>query len=270
MRSLIANQFICKVFTKHRSAIQFLVLFIFFLGTGWVWHYSNHEDGELKLYGLQAIAEIIVAVFETIATFLMIKSIKQNGEANREMKKMNEALQSSMRAQTDVLKKQQEFYAVLLKEKQEEIRKMEKTKVLNRYISYVKNFLFAYNRGEDFDGVDTAKLFIEKSKRNKTTNGQNTLCLPEQDYNDKNNMLMAILELKLTTSVDMESYIFANQNPQTKENKIILTANDKDVKENFDCLLREYKYKLRTKLPMILGKYFENFDENEELQEICG
>ena len=77
-----------KIISKYRTFLQLLCLFIVFLLTGWVWHYSNHDEAELKLYALQAIAEIIVAIFETIATFLMIKSIRQNADANREMRKI--------------------------------------------------------------------------------------------------------------------------------------------------------------------------------------
>lgn len=248
-----------KIYKKHKTAIQILCLFFIFLSTRWVWHYSNNEDAELKLYALQAIAEIVVAIFETIATFLMIKSIKQNGDANREMKKMNEKLQLSMQAQTEALKQQQLFYAVQLKEKQLEMRKMEKAKILNRYISYVKNFLFAYNRGENFDGVDTHKLFLLKKKKNNQ----------EKIYfkNKKEFMLMEILNIKLTPNTDLENYIFASE---SRNGLILLTENDKDVTKRFDCLLREYKYKLRTILPVILENYFKNFEENEELQEICG
>jgi len=259
MKSLLEPK-IPKIITKHRVIVQFICLFIFFLITGWVWHYSNHEEGELKLYGLQAIAEIVVALLETIATFLMIKSIKQNGEANREMKKMNEALQLSMKAQTDVLIKQQEFYALQMAEKQAELKKAEKAKILNIYISYIRNFLFAYNRMEKFDGVDTKKLQQDIKKNISITD------LKEQ-------MFKQILEIKLTPNQDIEQYMFLQENINEKTNKtskkMVFSKNDKDVKEKFDCLLREYKYKLRLKLHPILKDYFNNFDENEELQELC-
>ena len=261
-----------KIISKYRTSLQLLCLFIVFLLTGWVWHYSNHDEAELKLYALQAIAEIIVAIFETIATFLMIKSIRQNADANREMRKMNEKLQFSMQAQTDVLKQQQEFYAIQLKEKQAEIKKMEKAKILNRYLSYVKNFLFAYNRGENFDGIATKELFKQKSKENKQNAKEVQSEVNADVKNNKSNMLMEILKLKLTPDTDIEKYIFTKDDVNDKKllNKIVLTKVDKDVKDKFDCLLREYKYKLRTKLPVILGEYFKNFEENEELQEICG
>ena len=261
MKSLLEAKISKKFIMKYRIVIQFLCLFIIFLGTGWVWHYSNYEDGELKLYGLQAIAEIIVAVFETIATFLMITSIKQNGEANREMKKMNEALQYSMKAQTEVLIKQQEFYALQMSEKQAEIRKAEKAKILNRYLSYMRNFLFAYNRMEKFDGVDTKKLQQDIKKNIET-------------IDNKESMLKQLLEIKLTPNQNVEQYIFMQEVISDKTGKllqkIVFTKNDKDVKEKFDCLLREYKYKLRLKLHPILKEYFKNFEENEELQELCG
>jgi len=255
MESLIETNKTKKKYLKYKTVIQFLFATLVFSLTYWVWHYSKNDEGELKLYALQAIAEIIVAFFEVLATFLMIKSIKQNGDANKEMKKMNEKLQFSLQAQTDVLKQQQEFYLLQMKEKQDEIRKQEKTKILNRYLSYVRNFLFAYNREENFDGIDTKKL--------KKLNNDDK----------KVKQLKDILFIKLTPNIDIEHYIFekqiTNKRGQTIT-KIVLTGNDKDVKETFDCLLREYKYKLRTKLPIILGEYFKNFEENEELQEICG
>lgn len=263
--TMVDNLVLKKNYKKHRVVIQIFCLFIIFLTIGWVWHYSNHEATELKLYALQAIAEIVVALFETIATFLMIKSIKQNGDANREMKKMNEKLQISMQAQTNALKQQQLFYAMQLKEKQLEIKKLEKVKVFNRYLSYVKNFLFAYNRGENFDGIDTKQLFKLKRKNQEMIR-----------FRDKKQaMLMEILKIKLTPNTDLENYIFytdekIEQNGKLKEGRIIFTGNDKDVTKRFDCLLREYKYKLRTRLPVILEKYFVDFEENEELQEICG
>ena len=265
----------CRIAKKYKTMFIILCLFFSFLGTIWIWHYSNNEDAELKLYALQAIAEIIVAIFETIATFLMIKSIKQNGDANREMKKMNEKLQCSMQAQTNVLRQQQEFYAVQLEEKRAEMRKAEKAKILNRYLSYVKNFLFAYNRGENFDGINTHKLFMTKKKEHNISEKQQEICMGPDDYkDDKISMLMAILKVRLTPDTDLESYIFKRnfdaKNSNKESEKIVLTGSDKDVKEKFDCLLREYKYKLRTKLPTILSGYFSNFEENEELQEICG
>ena len=258
-----------KIFIRYRTFFQLSCLFFAFLITGWIWHYSNNEEAELKLYALQAIAEIIVAVFETIATFLMLKSIKQNAEANREMKRMNEKLQFSMQAQTDVLRQQQEFYALQLKERQDELCKLEKAKILNRYLSYVKNFLFAYNRGENFDGVNTKELFKKKSNENKVKDINETA----SNVFNHEDMLMAVLKLKLTPNTDLEHYMFVpdDYDKNGKPNdKIVLTKIDRDVKERFDCLLREYKYKLRTNLPLILGEYFNNFDENEELQELCG
>lgn len=269
MISGIFNRFVVRKISKRfRVFLQILLLFCVFLVTGWVWHYSNHENTELKLYALQAIAEIVVAVFETIATFLMIKSIKQNGEANREMKRMNEKLQISMQAQTDVLKQQQEFYAIQLREKQSEIRKLEKVKIFNRYLSYVKNFLFAYNRRENFDGINTRKLFLEKRQKNRAKNDG------FKAKDDKMTMLLEILEVKLTPNTDLENYMFAmavdDGDDAKKDDKIFLTGSDKDVVKRFDCLLREYRYKLKTKLPVILANYFEDFEKNEELQEICG
>ena len=261
MGNLLTMQTIKKISSKHKGMLQFLCLFFFFLGTGWVWHYSNHEDGELKLYGLQAIAEIVVAVFETIATFLMLKSIKQNGEANREIKKMNEALQTSMKAQTEVLIKQQEFYALQMQAKMEEIHNNEKAKILNRYLTYVRNFLFAYNRGEPFDGVDTKQL--QKNIRKNTFKTKDT----------KELMFKNVLEIKLTPNQIIEQYIFTKEEVDDKTGKItekmIFKNNDKDIKDKFDCLLREYKYKLKIKLPPLLKTYFANFKNNDELQLLC-
>ena len=255
METLLQTKTQKKQFSKYKGLFYFAFTSLIFGFSSWVWHYAKNDEGELKLYALQAIAEIVVAGFEVIATFLMIKSIKQNGDANKEMKKMNEKLQISMQAQTDVLKQQQEFYLLQMKEKLEENRKQEKAKILNRYLSYVRNFLFAYNRGENFDGIDTENL--------KKTNIDDIKAI----------RLKEILSIKLTPNMDIENYIFARdtvyKNGKVKT-KIVLSGNDKDVKEKFDCLLREYKYKLRTKLPLILKEYFKDFEENEELQEICG
>ena len=250
-----------KIYTKHKIITKFTLLLLLFIITKWIWHYSNHEDGELKLYSLQAIAEIIVAILETVATFLMITSLKQNREANREIKKMNESLQASMKAQTDVLIKQQEFYALQTKEKLEEIQRNEKTKIFNRYLSYVRNFLFAYNRGKFFDGISTKQLQIYIHKNIQTEN-------------IKECMLKNILDIKLTPNQNIEQYIFTQTTTNNKTNKtiekIIFTHNDKDVKERFDCLLREYRYKLKSKLDPILKDYFIDFNSNDELQELCG
>ena len=88
------------------------------------------------------------------------------------------------------------------------------------------------------------------------------------------NLLLEILEVKLTPNTDLENYMFAmavdDGDDAKKDDKIFLTGSDKDVVKRFDCLLREYRYKLKTKLPVILANYFEDFEKNEELQEICG
>ena len=271
MKSILETKVSKKILSKYGVAIQICFTASVFLLLAFVWHYSNVDDADSKLYAFQAMAEILVAAFETIATFLMIKSIRQNGEANREMKKMNEKLQFSMVGQSEVLKKQQEFYEMQIADKRKELEKQEKIKILNRYLYYVRNFLFAYNRKECFDGVDTSTFepqniteAMEKRKANVIKDEQ--LKKKEQQFRD-------ILAIKLTPNVELKNYIFLKEKVD-KKGKISysfeLTGNDKDVKEKFDALLREYKHKLRTKLPPILEDYFSTFENNEELQELCG
>src|SRR5574344_1386584 len=105
MKSLIDAKISKRFYIKYKALFQAACIVLMLILFIWIWHYSNVDDSDGKFYAFQAIAEIIVAVFETIATFLMLTSIKQNGAANREMRKMNERLQLSMTEQTNLLKK---------------------------------------------------------------------------------------------------------------------------------------------------------------------
>lgn len=271
MKTILETKMLKNILSKYGIAIQIFFTASVFLLLAFVWHYSNVDDADSKLYAFQAMAEILVAAFETIATFLMIKSIRQNGEANREMKKMNEKLQFSMVGQSEVLKKQQEFYEMQIAEKKKELEKQEKIKILNRYLYYVRNFLFAYNRKESFDGVDTSKF--EKQNDIDVTEKHKTNATKDEQLKKKEQQFRDILAIRLTPNVDLKNYIFLKEKVDKKGKttySLELTGNDRDVKEKFDALLREYKHKLRTKLPPILENYFSTFETNEELQELCG
>ena len=138
-----------------------------------------------------------------------------------------------LNAYSNSIQTQIEFYNLQLEEKKAEISKIEKSKTLNRYLRYIQNFLFAYNRKESFDGIDTKK--ISTVSKNDT-----------EEAKTKKKMLSSLLEIKLTPNITLKDYMFL------KDEKIIFNWKDIELKERFEMLLRECKYKLRTKVPPIL------------------